>query len=256
VEKTLGDYRFIPNDVEMEMGKSRFLLVTGPNMAGKSTYMRQVALINIMAQIGSFVPARQAKLGLVDRIFTRIGAMDDIFAGQSTFMVEMIETANIFHNATSKSLIILDEIGRGTATFDGMSIAAAVAEYIHTKIKAMTLFATHYHEITQMTGKHAGMKNLNILVKDEGDHITFMHKIIDGPADKSYGIQVAKLAGIPQAVIERAKEVYATLEMVENDFGKVREKPHAVRRKIKAGGRKSVILSRTAMEGQEQVGLF
>ncbi|KPJ63772.1 DNA mismatch repair protein MutS, partial [candidate division WOR-1 bacterium DG_54_3] len=145
-----------------------------------STYMRQTALACLMAQIGSFVPAKEAELCLVDRIFTRIGAMDDIFAGQSTFMMEMTETANILHNATDKSLIILDEIGRGTSTFDGMSIAAAVAEYIHSKIKAKTLFATHYHEITQLADKHPGMKNLNVLVKEEGDHVTFLHRIADG----------------------------------------------------------------------------
>ncbi|MFC1568420.1 DNA mismatch repair protein MutS [Candidatus Margulisiibacteriota bacterium] len=224
VEKTLGEHRFVPNNVEMNEAQSRFLLITGPNMAGKSTYMRQIALISLMAQIGSFVPAKEAEVCLVDRIFTRIGAMDDIFSGQSTFMMEMTETANILNNATEKSLIILDEIGRGTATFDGMSIAAAVAEYIHTKIKAKTLFATHYHEITELAAKHAGMKNLNVLIKEEGDHVTFLHRIVEGPADRSYGIQVAKLAGLPKQVVERAKQVYNTLEMVESDLGKMREK--------------------------------
>jgi len=222
VEKTVGAHNFVPNDVEMDVENSRFLLITGPNMGGKSTYMRQVALICLLAQIGSFVPAKDATLSLVDRIFTRIGAMDDIFSGQSTFMMEMTETANILHNATDKSLIILDEIGRGTATFDGMSIAAAVAEYIHDKIKAKTLFATHYHEITQLADKHAGMKNLNVLVKEEGDHITFLHRVANGPADRSYGIQVAKLAGFPSEVISRAKEVYETLEMVESDLSSVK----------------------------------
>ena len=219
VEKTIGGYQFIPNDLEMEQESSRFLLITGPNMAGKSTYMRQVALICLMAQIGSFVPAQKAELCLIDRIFTRIGAMDDIFSGQSTFMVEMTEASNILNNATEKSLIILDEIGRGTATFDGMSIAAAIAEYIHKNIKAKTMFATHYHEITQLADKHPGMKNLNVLVKEEGDRITFLHKIAEGPADRSYGIQVAKLAGMPKQVVDRAKEIYNTLEMVENDLG-------------------------------------
>ncbi|MFH1542870.1 MAG: DNA mismatch repair protein MutS [bacterium] len=218
VEKTIGEYKFVPNNVEIK-DDSRFLLITGPNMAGKSTYMRQVALTSLLAQIGSFVPAKSAEVCLVDRIFTRIGAMDDIFSGQSTFMMEMTETANIMHNATERSLIILDEIGRGTATFDGMSIAAAVAEYIHTKIKAKTLFATHYHEITQLADKHDGMKNLNVLVKQKGDDITFLHKIAEGPADASYGIQVAKLAGFPAEVVKRAKEVYERLEMVENDLG-------------------------------------
>lgn len=247
VEKTLGEHRFVPNNVEMEDKNSRFLLITGPNMAGKSTYMRQIALISLMAQIGSFVPAKSAELCLVDRIFTRIGAMDDIFSGQSTFMMEMTETANILHNATDKSLIILDEIGRGTATFDGMSIAAAVAEYIHTKIKAKTLFATHYHEITQLADKHPGMKNLNVLIKEAGDHVTFLHKIIEGPADKSYGIQVGKLAGLPKEVIDRAKQVYDKLEMVENDLGKIKKtkiKPH------------SKPATRNSQLTQQQVSLF
>lgn len=220
VEKTIGEYKFVANDIDLDDEENRFLLITGPNMGGKSTFMRQVALISLMAQIGSFVPAKEANLCLVDRIFTRIGAMDDIFSGQSTFMLEMTETANILNNATDKSLVILDEIGRGTATFDGMSIAAAVAEYIHTKIKAKTLFATHYHEITQLADKHKAMKNINVAVKEDHDRITFLYKIKAGPADKSYGIQVARLAGLPAEVISRAKEVYETLEMVENDMGK------------------------------------
>jgi DNA mismatch repair protein MutS len=231
----------------MDNGESQFLLITGPNMAGKSTYMRQIALISLMAQIGSFVPAKEAKLCLVDRIFTRIGAMDDIFAGQSTFMMEMTETANILHNATEKSLIILDEIGRGTSTFDGMSIAAAVAEYIHSRIKAKTLFATHYHEITQLAEKHPGMKNLNVLVKEEGDHVTFLHRIVEGPADRSYGIQVAKLAGLPKEVVNRAKEVYNTLEMVESDLGKL---------KTKTARLSSSKSKKSKPGGQEQVSLF
>ncbi len=224
MEATLGENMFVPNDTDMDLESSRFLLITGPNMAGKSTYMRQVAMICLMAQIGSFVPAASAGLPLIDRVFTRIGAMDDIFSGQSTFMVEMTETANIINNATSRSLIILDEIGRGTSTFDGMSIAASVAEYIHTKIKAFTLFATHYHEITQLADKHKGMKNLSTLVKKEGDRVIFFHRMIDGPADQSYGIEVAKLAGLPDEVVSRAKEIYGTLEMVENDVAKSERK--------------------------------
>lgn len=220
VEATLDVNMFVPNDTEMRSDDSRFALITGPNMAGKSTYMRQVALICLMAQIGSFVPADSAKLPVIDRIFTRIGALDDIYAGQSTFMVEMTETANIINNATSRSLVILDEIGRGTSTFDGMSIAASVAEFIHTKIKAYTLFATHYHEITQLADKHPAMKNLNTLVRKEGDKVIFLHKIVEGAADQSYGIEVAKLAGLPEAVISRAKEIYDTLEMVEKDAAK------------------------------------
>ena len=220
VENTIGRHLFVPNDTTMDDNGS-FIMLTGPNMAGKSTYMRQVALIVLLAQIGSFVPAKSATLPLVDRIFTRVGALDDLYAGQSTFMVEMLETSNIINNATSHSLILLDEIGRGTATFDGMSIACAVAEHIYEKIGAKTLFATHYHELTSLSDKHNGIRNMNISVKEEGDSIIFLHKIVDGPADKSYGIQVAKLAGLPKEVILRAKEVYNTLEMVENDFGKL-----------------------------------
>ncbi|MBU0671902.1 MAG: DNA mismatch repair protein MutS, partial [Candidatus Margulisbacteria bacterium] len=243
VEKVLGEHRFVPNNVEMDEAAGRFLLITGPNMAGKSTYMRQVALTCLLAQIGSFVPAKEAELCLVDRIFTRIGAMDDIFSGQSTFMMEMTETANILNNATDKSLIILDEIGRGTSTFDGMSIAAAVAEYIHTKIGAKTLFATHYHEITQLVDKHPGMENLNVLVKEEGDHVTFLHQIVKGPADRSYGIQVGKLAGLPAEVIKRAKEVYSTLEMVESDLGKIKSsRPKARGQKAKGAEQEQVSL--------------
>ena len=224
VEATLGANMFVPNDTDMDPEGSRFVLITGPNMAGTSTYMRQVSLICLMAQVGSFVPAASAKLPVIDRIFTRIGAMDDIYAGQSTFMVEMTETANIINNATSRSLIILDEIGRGTSTFDGMSIAASVAEFIHNKIKAYTLFATHYHEITQLADKHPGMKNLSTLVKKEGDKVIFLHKIVEGPADQSYGIEVAKLAGLPDEIVSRAKEIYSTLEMVENGVAKSAKK--------------------------------
>jgi DNA mismatch repair protein MutS len=222
VEKTLGPNKYTPNDVMMDKEESRFLLITGPNMAGKSTFMRQVALISIMAQMGSFVPAKSAKLPIFDRIFTRIGAMDDIFSGQSTFMVEMTETSNILNNATENSLVILDEIGRGTSTFDGMSIAAAVSEFIHEKIKAYTLFATHYHEITQLADKHKSIKNYNTLVKKEGDSVIFLHKIVEGAADQSYGIEVAKLAGLPNDVITRAKEIYNTLEMVEKDVASLK----------------------------------
>jgi len=248
VENTLGEFQFVPNDLRLDEGQ-RFLLITGPNMGGKSTYMRQVALICLMAQMGSFVPAKEAELCLIDRIFTRIGAMDDIYTGQSTFMVEMTETANILNNATENSLIILDEIGRGTATFDGMSIAAAVAEYIYNKIKAKTLFATHYHEITQLANTHPGMKNLNVLVKEEGDHITFLHKVVEGAADRSYGIQVGKLAGLPAEVVKRAKEVYNTLEMVENDLGKVKMQNLPP-------GRQGSKFKKLKVENQEQVSLF
>ena len=209
VEQMISNDMFIANDVRLDNGNNRIAVITGPNMAGKSTYMRQVALIVLMAQIGSFVPAAKAKIGIVDRIFTRVGASDDLASGQSTFMVEMTEVANILRNATSKSLLILDEIGRGTSTFDGLSIAWAVIEHIaNTKLLgAKTLFATHYHELTELEGKIPGVSNYCIAVKERGDDIVFLRKIVRGGADKSYGIQVAKLAGVPDSVIERAKEL-------------------------------------------------
>lgn len=209
VEKMITNDMFIPNDTYLDNGNCRVSVITGPNMAGKSTYMRQTALIVLMAQIGSFVPAEKAKIGIVDRIFTRVGASDDLASGQSTFMVEMTEVATILRNATADSLLILDEIGRGTSTFDGLSIAWAVIEHIsNTKLLgAKTLFATHYHELTELEGKLPGVNNYCIAVKEKGDDIVFLRKIIKGGADKSYGIQVAKLAGVPDTVIERAKEL-------------------------------------------------
>jgi len=220
IERIQTDERFIPNSVYMNNSDERLLIITGPNMAGKSTYMRQIALIVIMAQMGSFVPASEAKIGISDRIFTRIGASDFLTKGQSTFMVEMIEVANITHNATSKSLIILDEVGRGTSTFDGISIAWAVAEYILNSLRARTLFATHYNELTELALTHEGVRNYNIAVKEWGDEIIFLRKIEKGPADKSYGIQVARLAGLPDSIIKRAKEVLANLEKEElNETG-------------------------------------
>lgn len=213
VEKMIPNDMFIPNDTYLDNNKNRVSVITGPNMAGKSTYMRQTALIVLMAQIGSFVPAEKANIGIADRIFTRVGASDDLASGQSTFMVEMTEVANILRNATSRSLLILDEIGRGTSTFDGLSIAWAVIEYIsNTKILgAKTLFATHYHELTELEGKLSGVNNYCIAVKERGDDIVFLRKIVKGGADKSYGIQVAKLAGVPDIVIERAKELVEEL---------------------------------------------
>ena len=213
VEKMIKNDMFIPNDTYLDSQKSRVSIITGPNMAGKSTYMRQTALIVLMAQIGSFVPASKADIGVVDRIFTRVGASDDLASGQSTFMVEMTEVATILRNATANSLLILDEIGRGTSTFDGLSIAWAVIEYIsNTKsLGAKTLFATHYHELTELEGKLSGVNNYCIAVKEKGDDIVFLRKIIKGGADKSYGIQVAKLAGVPSAIIERAKELVQEL---------------------------------------------
>ena len=218
VEKMINNDMFIANDTYLDNGSKRVSVITGPNMAGKSTYMRQTALIVLMAQIGSFVPAEKAKIGVVDRIFTRVGASDDLASGQSTFMVEMTEVANILRNATAKSLLILDEIGRGTSTFDGLSIAWAVIEHIsNTKLLgAKTLFATHYHELTELEGKIPGVNNYCIAVKERGDDIVFLRKIVKGGADKSYGIQVAKIAGVPDSVLDRAKELVD--ELVHTDI--------------------------------------
>ena len=218
VEQVMGNDMFVTNDTYLDNGSHLIAVITGPNMAGKSTYMRQTALIVLMAQLGSFVPAKSAKIGLVDRIFTRVGASDDLASGQSTFMVEMNEVANILRNATKNSLLILDEIGRGTSTFDGLSIAWAVIEHISNRklLGAKTLFATHYHELTELEGKISNVNNYCIAVKEKGDDIVFLRKIIKGGADKSYGIQVAKLAGVPDMVIDRAKEIVAQLS--ENDI--------------------------------------
>lgn len=218
VEKMIHNEMFIDNDTYLDNGNNRIAIITGPNMAGKSTYMRQTALIVLMAQIGSFVPAASARIGIVDRIFTRVGASDDLASGQSTFMVEMNEVANILRNATSNSLLVLDEIGRGTSTFDGLSIAWAVVEHISNPrlLGAKTLFATHYHELTELEGKLNNVHNYCIAVKEKGDDIVFLRKIVKGGADKSYGIQVAKLAGVPDSVIERAKEIVE--ELIANDI--------------------------------------
>ncbi len=213
VEHFVKDSYFVPNDANLDTGKNRLMLITGPNMAGKSTYMRQVAIIVLMAQMGSFVPANDARIGVVDKLFTRVGASDDLASGQSTFMLEMNEVAYILRNATRQSLIIYDEVGRGTSTFDGMSIARAIVEYTSSrKIGAKTLFATHYHELTVMEDEIEGVVNYNIAAKKRGDNITFLRKIIRGSTDDSYGIEVAKLAGIPNEVIRRAKEVLASVE--------------------------------------------
>lgn len=219
VEKFLIDEIFVPNDTCLDSKESRLLIITGPNMAGKSTYMRQVALIALMAQIGSFVPAKEAALSLTDRIFARVGAADDLVGGQSTFMIEMNEVANILNNATSRSLIILDEIGRGTSTFDGMSIARAVMEYLHDErmIGAKTLFATHYHELTELADNLPGIKNYSMAVKEKGEDIVFLRKIIPERADRSYGIQVARLAGLPSLVVERASEALKELEKEKSE---------------------------------------
>ena len=213
VEQFVKDAYFVPNDVLLDTSSNRLMLITGPNMAGKSTYMRQVALITVMAQIGSFVPAAEARIGIVDKVFTRVGASDDLASGQSTFMLEMNEVSYILKNATRKSLIIYDEVGRGTSTFDGMSIARAIVEYTNSrKIGAKTLFATHYHELTSMEEEFEGVVNYNIAAKKRGDSITFLRKIVRGSTDDSYGIEVAKLAGLPNEVIKRAREILASVE--------------------------------------------
>ena len=215
LDQNIAEEKFVPNDTALEPDQNRLLLITGPNMAGKSTYIRQVALITLMAQIGSFVPAESAEIGLVDRIFTRVGASDDLARGQSTFMVEMTETAVIINSATERSLVILDEIGRGTSTFDGLSIAWSVAEHLHDIIGARTLFATHYHEMTDLAVSHRGVQNYNVAVREWNDQIIFLRQIVPGAADRSYGIQVARLAGLPDEIIGRAKEILEKLEAGE-----------------------------------------
>ena len=220
IEQMLKGSLFVPNDTLLDESENRMLLITGPNMAGKSTYMRQNALIALMAQIGCFVPAASAHIGVVDAIFTRVGASDDLAAGQSTFMVEMTEVAEILRHASKDSLVILDEIGRGTSTFDGMSIARAVVEYICDNIGCKTLFATHYHELTGMEQDIFGVKNYNIAVKKRGEDITFLRRIVAGPADDSYGIEVAKLAGLPSSVTRRAHAVLRQLEASAPDHNK------------------------------------
>ncbi len=233
LDQNLAEEKFVPNDTELDGEKLRLAIITGPNMAGKSTYIRQVALIVLMAQIGSFVPAASAEIGLVDRIFTRAGASDDLARGQSTFMVEMNETANIVNNATERSLVILDEIGRGTSTFDGLSIAWSVAEYLHDTIKARTLFATHYHELTKLATQRAGVVNFNVAVREWNEQIIFLRKIIPGGADRSYGIQVARLAGLPRDILERAKNILANLES-PNGAASEQAKPRRGKKKARS----------------------
>lgn len=230
IEAMPGAEPFVPNDTLLDGSSNQLVIITGPNMAGKSTYIRQVALLVVMAQTGSFVPAVSAEIGLVDRVFTRVGASDDLARGRSTFMVEMQETANILNNATPRSLIVLDEIGRGTSTFDGISIAWSVAEYLHNhaEVKAKTLFATHYHELTDLARTLPGVKNYNVLVREKDDRIAFLRKIVPGAADKSYGIQVARLAGLPEEVILRAREILGNLE--EGEFGESGQPKLAARR--------------------------
>ena len=226
IEKMIGSGNFVPNDTYLDKEGDRLAIITGPNMAGKSTYMRQVALITLMAQVGSFVPATEAQIGVVDKIFTRVGASDDLSMGQSTFMVEMMEVATILKEATENSLVILDEIGRGTSTYDGLSIAWAVAEYIANKEKcgAKTLFATHYHELIELADKQEGIKNYSIAVKEKGEDIIFLRKIVEGGTDESYGIHVARLAGVPKVVTKRADEILTSLERKSMLSGKKQEK--------------------------------
>jgi len=230
VEKLRTSERFVPNDAVMDEGEI-IRIITGPNMSGKSTFLRQVALIVLMAQMGSFIPAESARIGLVDRIFTRIGAQDEIHAGQSTFMVEMIEAANILHNATPRSLLILDEIGRGTSTYDGVSIAWAMVEYIHShpELKAYTLFATHYHELTQLAELLPGVRNYNVAVSESDGKVVFLHKIVPGGADRSYGIHVAQIAGLPKPVIQRADEI---LKQLETSSGTTLEQPETAKQQL------------------------
>jgi len=239
LEQQLVEERFVPNDTGLAIADCRLpiattadaqnqsairnsqsaipqiALITGPNMAGKSTYIRQVALLTLLAHTGSFIPATEARIDLVDRIFTRIGASDDLSRGQSTFMVEMTETANILNNATPRSLIVLDEIGRGTSTFDGLSLAWSIVEFLHNQVGAKTLFATHYHELTELAARLPRIKNFNVAVREWHDQIVFLRKIVEGGTDKSYGIQVARLAGVPKEVLERAKQILSNLEESE-----------------------------------------
>ena len=218
VERVLDAGDFVPNDTELSCSDAQLAIITGPNMAGKSTYIRQVAILVLMAQIGGFVPAESASIGLVDRIFSRVGLQDDLALGQSTFMVEMVETASILNHATRRSLIILDEIGRGTSTFDGLAIARAVAEYIHShpRLGCKTLFATHYHELTQLAGHLPRVRNYNVAVSEDQGGIVFLRRIAPGGADRSYGIHVAQLAGMPASVVNRAWDVLADLESSDN----------------------------------------
>jgi len=214
LEQNLSDERFVPNDTRLDQSV-QIALITGPNMAGKSTYIRQVALLTLLAHTGSFIPADEAHIDLIDRIFTRIGASDDLARGQSTFMVEMCETANILNNATPRSLIVLDEIGRGTSTFDGLSLAWSIVEHLHNAVGAKALFATHYHELTELSARLPRLKNFNVAVREWHDQVVFLRKIVEGGTDKSYGIQVARLAGVPKTVLERAKEILRNLEESE-----------------------------------------
>jgi len=251
LDQNIAEEKFVPNDTHLENEANRLLLITGPNMAGKSTYIRQVALLALMAQIGSYVPAESAEIGLVDRIFTRVGASDDLSQGQSTFMVEMNETALIINNATDRSLVILDEIGRGTATFDGLSIAWSVAEHLHDHIGCRTLFATHYHELTDLSKSRAAVQNYNIAVREWNDQIIFLRKIVPGTADKSYGIQVARLAGLPNEIIQRAKDILDHLE-ANNTARPKKGTPTTTEKPKKKAAKKKSTKSPTKSSGEKK----
>ena len=238
--ETLGA-EFVPNDVRLGNGAGDILVITGPNMSGKSTYIRQVALLVLMAQTGSFIPAKRAEIGLVDRIFTRVGASDELVRGQSTFMVEMTETANIINNATYKSLVVLDEVGRGTSTYDGLSLAWAITEHIANKLKCRTFFATHYHELTELSELFKNVKNCNVAVREWMDEVVFLHKILPGGTDKSYGIHVAKLAGVPGTILDRSKEI---LEELESTFQKEATGEHLSRHKTKEPDKDSLFVQK------------
>jgi len=252
LDRRLASESFVPNDINLDGTQDTIMVITGPNMAGKSTYIRQVALLILMAQMGSFIPAKEAVIGTVDRIFTRVGASDELSRGQSTFMVEMNETANILNNATERSLIILDEVGRGTSTFDGVSIAWAITEYIYQHIHARTLFATHYHELTELALLFSGIKNFNIAVKEWGDEIIFLRKIVEGGTDKSYGIHVARLAGIPREVIQRARIILNNLEAATLDVnGKPKFAPLKTAQNNKQPAQLKLFLSKQDMVIEE-----
>jgi len=249
VERMMAKEKFIPNDVRLSDGE-RMIILTGPNMSGKSTILRQVGLIVLMAQIGSFVPADSATVGIVDRLFTRVGASDNLVRGQSTFMVEMSETSAILHTATRKSLVLLDEIGRGTSTYDGVSIAWSVSEYLHDQVKCKTVFATHYHELTQLTDELVAACNYSVEVKEAGDRVLFLHRLVPGGANRSYGIEVGRLAGLPVVVLERARKLLALFEgeQIVSALGSTTRKGAADTPGQKAGGTKTAV--------KDQLGLF
>jgi DNA mismatch repair protein MutS len=240
--------KFIPNDIRLP-GDARMIILTGPNMSGKSTILRQAGLIVLMAQIGSFVPAASAQIGIVDRLFTRVGASDNLVRGQSTFMVEMSETSAILHTATEKSLVLLDEIGRGTSTYDGVSIAWSVSEYLHDKVKCKTVFATHYHELTQLTDELVSACNYSVEVREAGDEVLFLHRLVAGGADRSYGIEVGRLAGLPPAVLERARKLLALFEgeQIVSALGSRGEKSPVTHTQKKTNEK---------ISGADQLGLF